>query len=226
MIVLVGRRLPPLVVGLIAVTVLTSIIAAVDAHNGGALYWRLALRPEDVWHGEVWRLVTWPFVEGRPLSLLFECLALYFFAPDLQARWGTARFTRFVAGIVVVAGAGTCLIALVLPTAWWFPQLGGLALGDAIVIAWALQFPDQPIRLYFLIVVRGRGVVQAVVGITALYGVFYGVTVVLPELLASAAALLYMDRPHLRWPRKRRRRSREGFGVIQGDRHGGPYYPN
>src|SRR5687768_2738460 len=129
MVVIVGRRLPPVVAALIALTMAMTVGAAIDRQLGGDLFDRLALVPSEVWAGEVWRLVTWPFVDGGPLSLLFECVILFRFAPDLHERWGRRRFVRFVAAAIAIAGVGTCLVALVLPTAWWLPHYAGVALG-------------------------------------------------------------------------------------------------
>jgi membrane associated rhomboid family serine protease len=228
MVVVVGRRIPPFIAAMLALMFAMSIASAIDAGFGGSLSRWLDLRPSQVWSGEVWRLVTWPFLERGPLSLLFAGIAIFYFGPDLHERWGRRRFVRFVVGIAAIAGVGTCLGAFVFPMAWWLPQDGGMVLADAIVIAWALQFPDAPLRFYHVLVVRGGEVVSLVLGVTLLFALFYGVAVVLPELLAGLAALVYMDRPDRRWRRTKRarRRDRGGLEVIDGDHHGGPYYPN
>jgi membrane associated rhomboid family serine protease len=231
MVVIVGRRVPPVVAALIALTMAMTVGAAIDRQLGGDLFHRLALVPSAVWAGEVWRLASWPFVDAGPVSLLFECVILFGFAPDLHERWGRRRFVRFVAAAVAVAGVGTCLIALVVPTVWWVPQYAGIALGEGIVIAWAMQFPELPVQIYGVIVVRGREVVTVLLGLTCAIGVFGGLARVLPALLLGGFALLYVVRPRWpRWPRgpgsRRRRRRTSGLGVIDGDRHGGPFYPS
>ena len=102
--VVLQRRVPPLVVVLIAAVFVTSLVAALDARAGGALYDHLALVPMHVWRGQVWRLVTWVLVERSPVSLLFAAIALYRFGGDLVLAWGQGRFGRFVAAIVLIAG--------------------------------------------------------------------------------------------------------------------------
>jgi membrane associated rhomboid family serine protease len=227
MVVFFQRRVPTLVAGLLAVMV-TSIVAAIDARGGGGvLYDRLALEPAAVWHGELWRLVTWPVVQGGPLALAFVCLVIYWSGSDLIAAWGSARVARYLAGIVLLAGAGTSLVALVLPSAWWSSHLGGMVLGDALLIAWALQFPERRVSIYLVLVVGGPVLAYGLVALTALFAVFYGIAWVLPELLAGVGALLYMTRPHRPWLRRLRSyRARRNLGVIRGERHGGPYGPN
>lgn len=221
MVVVLQRRVPPLVVVLIAAVFVTSLVAALDARAGGALYDHLALVPMHVWRGQVWRLVTWVLVERSPVSLLFAAIALYRFGGDLVLAWGQGRFGRFVAAIVLIAGVGTAVLALPLGPAWWFPHLGGTALADAVVIAWALQFPEARIRVYQVIEVGGPLLAYGTLGLTVLFAAYYGIAWFLPELLAGVAALAYMNGALPRsWPGPWRR----GDGATGG--RGDPHGPN
>jgi len=195
-----------------------SIVAAIDARAGGALYHHLALLPEAVWRGQVWRLMTWPFIQGGPLSLIFACVVLYVFGSDLLMTWGSPRYLRYVAGIVLIAGIGTSLIALVLPAAWALPHLGGMVVADALVIAWARRFPDQPVSMYFVLLLRGRALVSVIVAITVLFALFHGIAWMLPELLGVAAAVLHGHRPARRWWLKIKLAwTRRKLRVVRGD---------
>jgi membrane associated rhomboid family serine protease len=215
--VILLRRVPPITSALIALTLALSLAAAIDRHLGGTLFYRLALVPEAVWRGQVWRLATWPLVQGGPLALIFACVSLYFFGSGLELSWGARRYRRYLAGILLIAGVGTCLIAFVLSSAWWRPHLGGMVLGDALVIAWARQFPDSPVSIYLILVVRGPALVNIVVAATLVFAIFFGLTWALPELLAVAAALIYTSRRRRRWWLEfRRRRVRRRLRVVRG----------
>ena len=199
MAVLTRRRVPPPTTALIAAIVGTSIAVALDARAGGELYQHLALRPEAVWRGEVWRLLTWPFIQAGPLALILTCVSIFVFGSALCVRWGARRYTRYVAGVLAFAGAGTCLAALAVPMWAWQSHFGGLVLCHALLIAWARQFPDAEVAMYFVLVVRGPAIVAIVIAATLVFALFLGIGWLLPELLAIAAALLVMDRPHRRW---------------------------
>jgi hypothetical protein len=94
-------------------------------------------------------------------------------------------------------------------------------------VAWGLQFPDARVRIYEVLVLSGPILVVVVVGAHVLYALFYGFTYRMPPLLACAAIILAINRPYDRWLLELRRlRARRKLGVIRGDRHGGPYYPN
>ncbi len=193
------RRVSPLVIALVLATLVISIVAAVAARHDVGLYAQLALVPAEVWRGELWRLVTWTLVEDSPLALVFGCVTLAWFGGDLIEAWGERRFARFVAAIVLLASVGTSVVALALPDAWWSQHLGGWALGDALVIAWALEFPHRRIRIYGLFVVGGALLVYGTLAVTALFAIFYGITPFLPELIAASAALLHMTGTLRRW---------------------------
>jgi len=217
--VIVQRRIPQVTTVQIAATLAMSLIVAIDARNGGELYHRLALLPEAIWRGQLWRLVTWPFIQGGPLSLIFACVALHVFGSDLLRAWGRGRYVRYVAGIVLIAGIGTSLLALVLPAARSIPQLGGMVIGDALVIAWARQFPDHPVSLYFVLEVRGRALVSIIIGTTVIFAAFFGVAWMLPELLGVAAALVHGARSaRRRWLKLKLAWTRRKLRVVRGGR--------
>jgi len=217
--VLFPRRIPRVVVSIIVATLVVSIIAAVDARHGGGLYAHLALIPADVWRGQLWRLATWPLVEVAPLALIFACVSMYWFGGDLAQSWGERRFARFVGAIVLVAGAVTALVGMALPEARHHAYLSGWALGDALVIAWALRFPERRIRVYGLLWLGGPALAYGTFGLTVLFAVYYGAWPFLPELAAGAAALLHMTGALGRWTeRVDRLRRRRHLRVVRGGR--------
>ena len=44
----------------------------------------MVLQPAAVLHGEVWRLVTYPWISGSPLELVFGALLVYLFGGRLE----------------------------------------------------------------------------------------------------------------------------------------------
>lgn len=208
------HRWSPLILGLIAVTVVASLAAVIDARAGGDLYRQLALIPEDVWRGEVWRLVTWTFVETGALPLAFGCATIYVFGSDLVAAWGTSRLARYLVLVMLAAGVGTTVVSAGIEDARWYPHLAGWALGDALVIAWALEFPGRSVRLYYMIDVGGPTLAYGTLGLTVLFAVFHAVTPFLPELFAGAVALGVAAGGGAR---RRRASDERGLHVVPGD---------
>jgi hypothetical protein len=97
--------------------------------------------------------------------------------------------------VEVVGGAAvvTTLLAVVNHDAWQIHRLGGWAVGDALAIAWARQYPRSTLVLYGLVALSGRRLIAVVIGITGLFAIFRGVFAMAPELLVCAAAYWYPD---------------------------------
>jgi membrane associated rhomboid family serine protease len=171
----------------IGLTLVVSIIAALD--NGFVTTWA-ALAPAKIWHGEVWRLVTWPLVEPGPIGLVITCLSIYKFGGELAGAWGDRRLFRFVRHVVLAAAAATCVVTAVLGGAYMH-RVGGWALTDALLIAWARQFPLRTLNLYGLAAFRGQELVNVTLAIVVIMALYVGPISMTPELVACAAAVLY-----------------------------------
>lgn len=164
------------------ITVLASIAAALS----GALAGWLALAPGRIWHGEVWRLGTWVFVEPGALALILTCASIYQFGGELAPRWGDRRLRRLVIQILGGAAVATTLLALISAEIWHRQYFGGWAACDVLVIAWARQYPDSVLVLYGLVRLNGRNLITVVIAITCAYAIFAGPLAMAPELLACA----------------------------------------
>jgi membrane associated rhomboid family serine protease len=177
-----------LVSGWITLTLLVSLVAALD---GGWLASWAAYAPARIWRGEVWRLVTWVFVHPAPLGLIVTCASIYKFGGELVPRWGERRLRRFVIDVLGGAALVTLLLALISERVWSVHRLGGWAVSDTLVIAWARQYPDAELLLYGLLRLHGRQLIAVTIAITGIYALYHGPLATAPELLACAAAYGY-----------------------------------
>jgi len=171
----------------ILVTLVASLVAAVD---GGWLASWASLAPSRIVRGELWRLVTWPLVEQGPLQLVLTCIAIYKFGGELAIRWGDRRLRRFVVEIALAAGVLTTVLAVVVGTSY-MRRVGGWAMADALVIAWARQFPDATLVLYGLLSLRGRELINVTIAVAIVFAVFVGPVWMAPELFACLVAARY-----------------------------------
>lgn len=172
----------------ITITLAASIVAMLD---GGWLERWTALEPDLIWRGQVWRVATWALVELGAMSLVLTCVSIYKFGGELAPRWGERRLRRFALQIIIAAGVVTAIGALVSDQAWQMSRCGGWAISDALVIAWARQYPTATLRLYGLIELSGRQLIGFTVGVTVLIAISTSPFVMLPELVACCAAAIY-----------------------------------
>jgi membrane associated rhomboid family serine protease len=134
---------------------------------------RLSLGLVPVWvvhQFRVWQLVTYMFVHGGLLHLLFNMFALWMFGAELERLWGTRFFLKFYFVTGIGAGLLTVLFSM-LPLGF----TGQLYVSDIIgasgaifglLLAFALYFPDQPVYMYFLFPIRARTFVMIIGAIT------------------------------------------------------------
>jgi len=134
---------------------------------------------ERILHGEVWRLFTAPWLHmptGTLSHVLSAMLGLYFLSPQLESRWGSARFARFLALAALCAYGTQMLAELVLPSSLALRVegdggyfYGAIPIVEAIAIAWALSFKGQTVRLFMVLPVTSTGLIVFVIATSLMY---------------------------------------------------------
>ena len=86
-----------------------------------------ALTPAAVAHGWIWQLLTYDFIHGDLLGLIFPMLMLWMFGAQLEQSWGARRLLTLYFISVIGAGALTTGLA----------YTGALGLGPGILLSGA-----------------------------------------------------------------------------------------
>ncbi len=184
-----GGRVPAAVGGLITAVVVASLFGAIG--RGLALVENAALVPALVWQGQLWRLVTWVFFERNPFSLLFAALTLYWFGKDLCYAWGPRRFLATFFVVAIGAAAITCLVGRAWAAVDVSAAIGPWAVLTALIIAWAMIFPERQILFMMALPMSGRALLWVTVGGTLLYAAFEGVYGYVPHISAQLVMMAY-----------------------------------
>ena len=182
---------------------------------------------DNVWRGQVWRLVTWAPLAVDALGLIFGCLMLYFLGPDLLRRWGTRGYFSFFFGGAVLVGLITCLIGRF---AWSdvakIPHQGLWPMNEAMIIAWASLFRDRQILVMFALPMAGRNLILLTIAMTVIFAALHGFALFVPHFVAELLALAYMDvipmrrqlaRARLAWFQRGYKRRTEKFTRVGGN---------
>lgn len=164
-----GGRVPAAVGGLIALMVLASVLGWLERGFMGAA----ALAPVLVQRGEVWRLVTWPFLQDSPFTLLFGGFMLWSFGQQLSYVWSERRLVTRFFGYTVGAGVLTTLLALVWEPAST-PHVGIWPVVNALLFAWAMLYPDRQVNIWGVLPLTGKTLGLLVLVGTVLYGIAAG----------------------------------------------------
>jgi membrane associated rhomboid family serine protease len=207
--------MPAPILILIILTLVASIGGAICQRNGIPVISYGILLPEKIFQFELWRLVTWIFFEGQPLSLVFACLMLYWFGRDLCRTWGYARFLAVYFGFAAGVGMATALIGRFLwNDVYLIGHAGNWPLSEALIIAYATLFPERTINIYFVLPVQGRALIWITIGGTVLFALFYGFAGFVPHFLAEFAMLAYVGglrKSYLRWKLQRMEKQRRSY---------------
>lgn len=164
-----GGRVPASVGLLLAIMLVSSVLASVD----GRILEFAILAPPLVHRGEVWRVVTWPFVQPDIFSLLFVGFMLWWLGQQLSYAWSERRFVMRFLGYTLGAGIGTTLLSYAFDSAS-APHVGAWPVANALLVAWAMLFPDRQVNIWGVLPVTGRALALLVIGGTVLAVVMSG----------------------------------------------------
>jgi len=90
---------------------------------------------------QVWRLVTYQFLHGGTLHILFNMLGLFFLGPTLERHWGSKRFLIFY---LSCGAAGGLFYILLVATKFLspLPMIGASGAILGVLAACAILFPQ------------------------------------------------------------------------------------
>lgn len=102
-----------------------------------------------------WQLITYQFMHGGFGHIFFNMFALWMFGMEIENMWGPKKFLLFYLGSGVVAGLCHLFISPLLG-AQPAPTIGASGAVYAVLIGFALFFPERYIFLYLLIPIKAK----------------------------------------------------------------------
>ena len=95
-----------------------------------------------------WQLVTYSFLHGNLMHLLFNMLALYMFGSDIERVFGSRRYALYYFACVVSAGLAQIIVSAV---GNWpaYPTVGASGGVFGLLLAFGLYFPRRMVMLIF-----------------------------------------------------------------------------
>jgi membrane associated rhomboid family serine protease len=127
----------------------------------------LALTPRLVLtRGYVWQMLTYMFLHDSFIRHLgLNMFVIWMFGRTLEQVWGGTRFLKFY----FACGLGGAVFSFLF--AYNTPVIGASAASYGILLAFAIMFPNQRLLLWFVIPVKARTVVIALVVISLVMGI-------------------------------------------------------
>jgi len=154
-----------------------------------------ALSPSGLMSGFIFQLVTYPFVETQLMSFIFNSLLIWFIGSELESQWGSRVYLRFMLMVSILVGLVYSLIIFIFfyGTSIYSNPFHGLAgLNFALLIAYAVLYPDRSLSLMMIFPMKARTFCLILAGIEAYVAIFSGGTSSWGHLLAMGLAYLIL----------------------------------
>ena len=139
-------RITPVVKWLLIINVAIYFLQALGADN--LLMVAFSLYPASLSLAlQLWRLVTYQFLHGSILHILFNMLGLFFLGPTLERNWSGKRFLIFYLGCGVAGGLFYIFLVAVnfLPA---LPMIGASGAILGMLAACAILFPHFVVFIF------------------------------------------------------------------------------
>jgi membrane associated rhomboid family serine protease len=103
---------------------------------------------------QFYQLITYMFMHGGLMHLLFNMFALWMFGIELENQWGSKKFLIYYLLCGIGAGLTNLFISpLFGPAA---PTVGASGAIYGVLIAFGMMYPDRPIFVYFFLPIRAK----------------------------------------------------------------------
>ncbi len=146
-----GFPMTPWVLKLLIANFVVFMATAFQLLPQGVLEW-LEFQVPGFWL-RPWTAVTYMFVHGSFSHIFMNMLALFFFGPPLEQHWGSRFFLKYY----LITGLGGAVFSVLL-----FPLIGPTTMIGAsgaifgLLLAFALNWPDAKIYVYFVFPVPAK----------------------------------------------------------------------
>lgn len=149
----------------------------------------LGLRSTSVWHGEIWRVVSYAFVSPNLFNFVISIIMVAMLGAFLERVWSPKEFWSFC--IVSAAGAG--LAKILITPASENMIVASVSIDFGLLVAWAKLFGQE--RVYFMGIwemsVRTCALIFAAITIIAIFPCA-GILNTLILLCGGVAGWLYL----------------------------------
>lgn len=168
----------------------------------------LAFIPAGLMQGQLYRLITYIFVEQQPLSLLFSTLVLWMVGSLFEQQMTSKRFARFV--LITTIGSALLMIpisfVLNLLLSFLFQDIcvgyGPNCIINAMFVMLALQAPRMQVLLGFVLPVPMAQLLWILPTMDAISGIFQHSSTLSMTLAGMAMGLIFskkLDEPRFLW---------------------------
>jgi membrane associated rhomboid family serine protease len=129
----------------------------------------LLLSTDGLKHGHLWQLLTFQFMHGGLMHVLFNLLGIWFFGRFVERRLGGMNFLKIYFASGFVGGLLQAGLGFLFPNHFGGPVLGASAGVCGVFAAFTMIEPRAQILLWFVLPVRAVYLLVASIAIALLF---------------------------------------------------------
>lgn len=135
----------------------------------------LGLSAPMLLNGHIHQLITYSFIGGGLMEVLFTALLLWFIGSDLEYMWGKKKYITLAAVSAVGGGLFFVLVNVIFfssANVYYYPLHGLAGVANAYLLAYAFLFPTRQFLFMFIIPMQAKYFCWILIGIQVYMGVF------------------------------------------------------
>jgi membrane associated rhomboid family serine protease len=170
--------------------ILFSLLKAVGAFNLVSL---LGLSASGLMSGFVFQLISYPLIEVNLMGFIFNSLVVWFIGSELEKQWGSKIYLRFLLINIIGVGIIYSLVNILFfygTPVYSAPIHGLTGINFAMLIAYALLYPDRQMSLMMIFPMKARTFCWILAGIEGYMAIFSDLKSAWAHLLAMGISYL------------------------------------
>ena len=155
---------------LLILNIIVFLLVEISGMQFELFYSNFGLVPAKVWSSfMIWQPITYLFLHGGFIHLLFNMFVLWMFGKDLENQWGYIPFLKYYFACGIGAGIATSIFG------WgsFTPVIGASGSIYGLLLAYGLTYPNRlvylygifPIKVKFMVI--GMGVIAFFASMTS-----------------------------------------------------------
>lgn len=220
-----------IIISTAACFLLATILKAIGAFS---LVQFLGLSANGLFHGLIYQLFTYPFVETEILQVVFNCLVIWLIGGDLEMKWGQKIYLRFILLTVIGVGLIYTIVNLLFffGTPNYFAPIHGLSgINFALLMAYAILYPDRQMAFMMVFPMKAKTFCWILAAMEAYFAIIPGFRNSWAHLLAMGIGFViihFQNNPlikkalHTSW--KPRSKGKKHLYVVKDDDQEPPKY--
>ena len=184
--------IPSAVKILLIINTLVFLMVEISGMQFELFYSNFGLVPGKVWSSfMIWQPITYLFLHGGFIHLLFNMFVLWMFGKDLEHNWGFIPFLKYY----FACGIGAGIVTSIFGWSSFTPVIGASGAIYGLLLAYGLTYPNRLIYLYGIFPIKvkfmviGMGIIAFFASMTSVNSTVSHVT----HIAGMVVGLIYLQ---------------------------------